>query len=144
MATCVKKQTKSLNVLRIPEEDRRKTLMSNPNVSADDLHSVLISTQEIRLERKESFNELRKQMLAKKKKKLHMDKTRQRARIKEESKDRLIEVKIVQLKTETSGFNPRHERKCQDEIWRERDLMRRRRLGIVDGGLQISTSVVSL
>ena len=140
----MKKQTrrsKSLNELRISEEDRRQTLMSNPNVSAQDLYSVLISLEEIKLERKESLKELRRKQLIKRK--LHKEKARQRAKIKEESKDTLIEVKIEKLK-ETSSFNSGFEMKCKDEIWKERELMRRRRLGITDGGLQVSASVVSL
>jgi len=58
---------RSMSELRLSDRERQRRISSNPNISYTDLHSVLQSVAETRLERKNSLNELRreKQLLQK-------------------------------------------------------------------------------
>ena len=48
--------------LKLSDRERHRRLSANPNVSAEDLHNVLQAVAGVRLERKESLNELRKEL----------------------------------------------------------------------------------
>ena len=47
--------------LKLSDRERHRRLSANPNVSVEDLQSVLQTIANVRLERKESLNELREQ-----------------------------------------------------------------------------------
>ena len=48
--------------LKLSDRERHRRLSANPNVSAEDLQNVLQAVAGVRLERKESLNELRKEL----------------------------------------------------------------------------------
>jgi len=52
---------RSMSELRLSDRERQRRISSNPNISYTDLHSVLQSVAETRLERKNSLNELRRE-----------------------------------------------------------------------------------
>jgi len=52
---------RSMSELRLSDRERQRRISSNPNISYTDLHSVLQSVAETRLERKLSLNELRRE-----------------------------------------------------------------------------------
>ena len=55
--------TKQRSTLRLSDRERQHRLSSNPYVSAHDLQMVLQSVANVKLERKESLNELREERL---------------------------------------------------------------------------------
>ena len=57
---------RSMSELRLSDRERQRRISSNPNISYTDLHSVLQSVAETRLERKNSLNELRREHMLKK------------------------------------------------------------------------------
>ena len=54
---------KQRSTLRLSDRERQHRLSSNPYVSAHDLQMVLQSVANVKLERKESLNELREERL---------------------------------------------------------------------------------
>ena len=58
---------RSMSELRLSDRERQRRISSNPNISYTDLHSVLQSVAETRLERKNSLNELRREKQLQKK-----------------------------------------------------------------------------
>lgn len=57
---------RSRSELKLSDRERHRRLSANPNVSMQDLNEVLASIATTRLERKESLNEVREEMIAKK------------------------------------------------------------------------------
>jgi len=58
--------------LKLSDRERHRRLSANPNVSAQDLHSVLQAVSSIRMERKESLDELRQERRMRQQQKLQM------------------------------------------------------------------------
>eukprot|EP00984_Skeletonema_dohrnii_P038864 scaffold42612_cov133-Skeletonema_dohrnii-CCMP3373.AAC.1 len=57
--------------LKLSDRERHRRLSANPNVSAQDLQSVLQAVSSIRMERKESLDELRQERRMRQQQKLH-------------------------------------------------------------------------
>jgi len=57
---------RSRSELKLSDRERHRRLSANPNVSMQDLNEVLASIATTRLQRKESLNEVREEMIAKK------------------------------------------------------------------------------
>lgn len=55
------KRTTSSSLRRLSNQERQRRLSSNPNVSVEDLQMVLQSVANVKLERRESLNELREE-----------------------------------------------------------------------------------
>ena len=53
---------RSRSELKLSDRERHRRLSANPNVSMEDLHSVLQQVAQVKLGRKESLNEVREQM----------------------------------------------------------------------------------
>lgn len=109
--------------LRIPEGERRKYLLLNPNVSVEDVYGVLQSVAEAKLERKESLTEFKKQRL------------RELLVARANEKKALMRELIVKKNGEALALLVVEE---------QRRFMRRRRMGITDGGLRVSQSMDQL
>ena len=55
------KSTRRRGPLKLSDRERHRRLSANPNVSVEDLQKVLQAVANVRLERKESLNELREE-----------------------------------------------------------------------------------
>ena len=145
---------------RIPETERRQQLTLHPNVSAEDMHNILQTNAQCRVERKLSLVELVKE------RKLKIDEER----MKRERRRMLIALKVLEMRQlqqqeqkqqqhkeeEDREFYPprrHHDQQQQQQeeatssmMTRERSFVARqsRRTGITDGGLSISISIASL